>query len=83
MRAKEISKFQRFYKNDKYLRYSFEELILFFKKQNVSIDIKLSDSILNLNYIRTEFGVVVIYDIEMNCIVRICVENDLYPKVVF
>jgi hypothetical protein len=29
MRAKEISKFQRFYKNDKYLRYSFEELILF------------------------------------------------------
>ena len=83
MRAKEISKFQRFYKNDKYLRYSFDELILFFKKQNVSIDVKLSDSILNLNYIRTVFGVVIIYDIEMNCIVRICVENDLYPKLVF
>jgi hypothetical protein len=79
MRAKEISKFQRFYKNDKYLRYSFDELILFFKKQNVSIDIKLSDSILNLNHIKTEFGVIIIYDIEMNCVVKIWVENDLYP----
>jgi hypothetical protein len=71
MRSKEISMFQRFYKNDKYLRYNLNELIFFFKKNSVTISADLSDPI--DKYIDTEFGIRIIYDAEIDFIARICV----------
>lgn len=79
MKSKEISKFQRFYKNDKYLRYNLEKLLLFFKKNNISIVTNFSDPV--NKYIDTEFGVRIIYDDEIKCIVRICIEGSVtLPK---